>query len=61
MGALGLIWVAVAVIAVYAIFFERTKSGDCPHCRGHGFHFGPGMGNWERVKCWHCKGTGKKR
>lgn len=48
MEALGLIWVAVAVIAVYAIFFEKTKPDGCSHCRGHGFHFGPGMGNWEQ-------------
>lgn len=61
MEVLGLIWVVVAAMAVYAIFFEKTKPGDCPYCRGHGFSFSPRPGDWSRVRCWRCKGTGKER
>ncbi|MFB9393074.1 hypothetical protein ACFPM3_18380 [Streptomyces coeruleoprunus] len=51
----------IVAFVVQSAFGPRAKPGDCHTCRGLGWYSGPGASDFERVTCWKCRGSGKRR
>ncbi|WP_084959248.1 hypothetical protein [Thermoactinospora rubra] len=69
-GLVLIFFVVVVVLMVFSWIYNlvttgspRTpiRPGDCPACRGRGTVLAPpsSSGNWDRMKCSRCRGTGR--